>query len=126
MERSYSSKYIAGSSDYDLYKNRNTEWVSGPGTMICYISMILILWAFLHFSNAFTGEECWTVVSVFHTVGSFIFLHWIKGNPDESSQGDYNGYTVYEQIQAGVPYTSTKKMLMLVPALLCWVSCLSC
>ncbi len=123
MERSYSSKYMAGSSDYDLYQNKNTEWLSGPGTLICYVSMVLVLWAFFHFSGLFPAAEEWTVVSVFHAVGTFIFLHWIKGNPDESSQGDYNAFTVYEQIQAGVPYTSTKKMLMLIPALLCWVSC---
>jgi len=125
MERTYSDKYVAGISEYDLYKNKNTEWVSGPGTMICYISMVLTLWGFLHFSRLFSTADCWTVVSVFHTVGTFIFLHWIKGNPDAASQGDYASLTVYEQMEAGVPYTFTKKVLMLVPALLCWISCYS-
>ena len=123
MERTYSDKYIAGSSDYDLYQNKNTGWVSGPGTMICYVSMVSILWGFLHFSRLFSTADCWTVTSVLHTVGTFIFLHWIKGNPDAGTQGDYNSLTVYEQMEAGVPYTATKKMLMIVPTMLCWISC---
>ena len=50
-------------------------------------------------------------------------FHWIKGCPDDSTQGEYNALTLYEQIDAGVPWTSTKKTLMLVPALICLVAC---
>jgi hypothetical protein len=50
-------------------------------------------------------------------------LHWVKGCPDESTQGEYNGLTLYEQIDAGVPWTATKKFLILVPSLLCLVAC---
>jgi len=54
---------------------------------------------------------------------TFIMLHWIKGCPDDSTQGEYNGLTLYEQIDAGVPWTSSKKFLILVPTLLCLVAC---
>jgi hypothetical protein len=50
-------------------------------------------------------------------------LHWIKGCPDDSTQGEYNGLTLYEQIDAGTPWTATKKFLILVPTLLCLVAC---
>jgi len=50
-------------------------------------------------------------------------FHWIKGCPDDSTQGEYNAFTLYEQIDAGVPWTSTKKFLMLVPTLVTWVAC---
>lgn len=30
---------------------------------------------------------------------------------------------MYEQIDAGVPWTTTKKFLMLVPAVLTWIAC---
>ena len=50
-------------------------------------------------------------------------FHWIKGCPDGSTQGDYNGFTLYEQIDAGVAWTNTKKFLMLMPTLLCWIAC---
>jgi hypothetical protein len=126
IERTYSDKYMEGQSDYDLYKNMNAEWISGPSTIATYLSMIAVLWSFLHFSGFFDPAECWTVVNATHTVGTFIFFHWIKGNPDASAQGDYGGMTVYEQMQAGVPYTSMKKFLMVIPALLCWVACKTC
>jgi hypothetical protein len=126
VERTYSDQYAQGQSDYDLYKNMNSEWISGPGTITTYVSMIIVLFTFLHFSGFFDPSECWTVVNAFHTVGTFIFLHWVKGNPDDSSQGDYNGFTVYEQMQAGIPYTKMKKFLMIVPALLCWIACYTC
>lgn len=47
----------------------------------------------------------------------------MKGCPDDSTQGEYNALTLYEQIDAGVPWTSAKKFLMLVPTLLTWVAC---
>ena len=49
---------------------------------------------------------------------TFIYLHWIKGSPDELGQGEYNALTMYEQIDAGIPWTRTKKFLMLVPTVL--------
>ena len=54
---------------------------------------------------------------------TFIFFHWIKGCPDDSTQGEYNGLTLFEQIDAGTPWTATKKFLMLMPTLLTWMSC---
>jgi ORMDL family len=50
---------------------------------------------------------------------TFCFFHWIKGSPDEFTQGEWNGLTWWEQLDAGLPWTPTKKFLMLVPALLC-------
>ncbi len=52
-----------------------------------------------------------------------MIFHWIKGSPDDSTQGEYNGDTLYEQIDAGVAWTSTKKLLMLAPTLLTWIAC---
>lgn len=50
-------------------------------------------------------------------------FHWIKGCPDDSTQGEYNGYTLYEQMDAGVPWTASKKFLMLIPTLITWMAC---
>jgi hypothetical protein len=63
----------------------------------------------------FTPGDCWTATNVAHGLVTFIIFHWIKGSPDESTQGEYNGLTLYEQIDAGVPWTTSKKFLMLVP-----------
>ena len=123
IERTYSDKYVAGTSEYDLFQNKNVDWMSGTGTKACYLLFLSLTWAFFHLSRWFPPEDCWTVTNVIHTVASFTFLHWIKGSPEGNTQGDYNAFTVYEQMDAGVPYTNTKKFLMLIPALLCWISC---
>ena len=39
------------------------------------------------------------------------------------TQGEYNAFTLYEQIDAGVPWTTTKKFLMLIPTFLTWMAC---
>ncbi|RYH31739.1 hypothetical protein EON65_02000 [archaeon] len=54
---------------------------------------------------------------------TFVVFHWIKGCPDDSTQGEYNAFTFYEQLDAGVPWTSQKKFLMLVPTVITWIAC---
>mmetsp|Transcript_13861 Transcript_13861/g.23091 ORF Transcript_13861/g.23091 Transcript_13861/m.23091 type:complete len:195 (+) Transcript_13861:74-658(+) len=123
IPRSYSDKFVSGSSEYDLFKNKNIDWIGGPFTHLCYVIVVLALWGLIHISTLFPAEDCWTVTNVIHGVVTFIMLHWIKGCPDDSTQGEYNGLTLYEQIDAGVPWTSSKKFLILVPTLLCLVAC---
>ena len=120
--RTYSDQYVSGMSEVDYMQNKNANWIDGTGTKLCYALFVFLLWSFLHMSHWFTPEDCWTVTNVVHTVSTFIFFHWIKGSP-EDAQGDYSALTLYEQIDAGVPYTTTKKFLMTIPAILCWMSC---
>lgn len=54
---------------------------------------------------------------------TFIIFHWIKGSPDDNNQGEFNALTLYEQIDAGVPWTLTKKFMMLVPTIVTWIAC---
>jgi len=113
-------------NNYDLYKNKNVEWMSGTGTKACYLLFLFLVFGFFHVIMAETQKnkgDVWLVTNVIHGVSTFTFFHWIKGCPDDSTQGEYNALTLYEQIDAGVPWTNTKKFLMLVPALLCWVGC---
>mmetsp|Transcript_7458 Transcript_7458/g.7681 ORF Transcript_7458/g.7681 Transcript_7458/m.7681 type:complete len:185 (-) Transcript_7458:360-914(-) len=103
--------------------NRNVEWMDSPYTKTAYVVSILACWFFLHVSQFFTAAECWTATNVCHGVITFILLHWIKGCPDDSTQGVYNGDTLFEQMDDGTPWTANKKILMLMPALLTWISC---
>jgi hypothetical protein len=49
----------------------------------------------------------------------FLYVfHWLKGSPDEFSQGEYNGLTLWEQIDGGIPWTQAKKVFFLVPTIL--------
>lgn len=123
MERSYSDKFVPGMSDYDLFKNKNVDWISGPFTKVAYVIFVFVTWFVIHISEFFQPEDCWTVTNIFHGVLTFVLFHWIKGCPDDSTQGEYNGFTLYEQIDAGTPWTSSKKFLMLIPTLITWMAC---
>ena len=116
--------------------NRNTEWVEKyPGVLWCYVLMVFMAKWFLGFW--FSPDVAWTVLNCVHGVVSrlqgdrsacshsaacvqttFVLLHWIKGSPDENTQGEFNSLTFWEQLDAGVPWTYNKKALALIPTLL--------
>jgi hypothetical protein len=69
LSRAYSDKFVAGSSDYDLFANKNVDWMSdGPFTKIFYVIAVLAMWGLVHVSRAFSPEDCWTVVNILHGV----------------------------------------------------------
>jgi hypothetical protein len=73
VSRSYSDKFVPGSSDYDLYKNKNVDFMSnGPIPKIFYALIVLVFWFSLHISRAFSPEDCWTVVNITHGVVSWL------------------------------------------------------
>jgi hypothetical protein len=53
---------------------------------------------------------------------SFVGLHWNRGSPFWEDQGEHIEETVWEQIEGGVPWTSTRKFLLLTPVVLFLVS----
>lgn len=76
LSRSYSDKFLSGSSDYDLFKNKNVDWMSGPFVKICYIAVILFVWGVIHISTFFSAEDCWTVTNMAHgVVRTFLSLN---------------------------------------------------
>ena len=52
----------------------------------------------------------------------FYLFHWIKGSPDNFSQGEFNGLTLWEQIDDGIAWTKTKKLFFLVHTALVFVA----
>ena len=55
---------------------------------------------------------------------TFIIMHWIKGSPDDMSQGDYNGLTWWEQLGSEA-WSANKKFYALVPTVLCLIASVS-
>lgn len=49
---------------------------------------------------------------------TFIAFHWNRGSPMWEDQGEFIDKTLWEQIDNGVPWTDTRKFLMVVPILL--------
>jgi ORMDL family len=79
VSRPYSDKFVAGSSDYDLFANKNVDWMSeGPFTRVFYVLAVLVLWSMVHISRAFSPQDCWTVVNIVHGVVSFLLTNYQK------------------------------------------------
>ena len=68
LARSYSDKYLRGSGDYDLYENKNVEWMSGRFTKVTYLLFIFVTWFVIHISRIFPSTQAWTVTNIFHGV----------------------------------------------------------
>lgn len=50
---------------------------------------------------------------------TFIGLHWNRGTPIWTDQGEHVEKTVWEQIDNGVPWTAARKFLLIVPVAMC-------
>lgn len=70
LSRTYSDSFVTGMGDYDLFKNKNIDWMSGKFTKICYILFVAAVWFLLHISSFFTFEDSWTLTNVVHLVVS--------------------------------------------------------
>mmetsp|Transcript_33464 Transcript_33464/g.24557 ORF Transcript_33464/g.24557 Transcript_33464/m.24557 type:complete len:183 (+) Transcript_33464:61-609(+) len=123
VPRTYSDKYIAGQGEYDVFKNMNAEWVSSPFLKVFYIFLVAAFASILYMSQLFSFEDMWTVTNIVHGVVTFVIFHWIKGCPDDSTQGEYNAFTLYEQVDGGTPWTQTKKFLMIMPTVITYIAC---
>jgi len=49
---------------------------------------------------------------------TFFAFHWTRGSPFWGDQGEHIEHTLWEQIDNGVPWTDTRKFLMVVPIVL--------
>ncbi|CAN0536038.1 unnamed protein product [Ectocarpus sp. 12 AP-2014] len=83
-----------------------------------YVLFIATIWGVVHMTQIFSLAKSTTMVNVVHGLITFYFFHWTKGSPDEFTQGEWNGLTFWEQLDAGVPWTKTKKFMMIVPTVL--------
>ncbi|CAM9406940.1 unnamed protein product [Pylaiella littoralis] len=101
--------------------NKNTEWMQNSYTSVMYILFIVSIWGVVHMTQLLTVAKSTTLVNVLHGLTTFYFFHWTKGSPDEFTQGEWNGLTFWEQLDAGVPWTKTKKFMMIVPTVLCLI-----
>ena len=70
LPRSYSDKYVPGQGEYDLFKNLNAEWITGPFIKVFYIALVAVFAAVLYVSQMFSFEDMWTVTNIAHGVVS--------------------------------------------------------
>lgn len=68
IARSYSEKYLPGAGDVDLMNNQNQNWSNTVSFKLSYLFGVLMVWFFLHVTQVFTPEDCWTTTNMIHFV----------------------------------------------------------
>ena len=68
LSRSYSDKFLEGSSDSDLLLNKNQNWTSSRSFIFAYLFGVLVVWFVCHTSQIMSDGDCWTATNVFHFV----------------------------------------------------------
>ncbi len=73
--RSYSDRFQEGSSDVDLFQNKNVNWIEGRATKIFYLLSVFIIWGILHVSQLLTPRDCILTTNIIHgIVNIYLFI----------------------------------------------------
>lgn len=103
--------------------NKNVNWMD-PSFWGFFVALIVLFRGTLWVLPLFPQSLAWSTVHVLITLTQFYFFHWVKGTPfwgDDS--GEYDTLTFWEQIDAGVQYTSNRKVLTLIPVAVFFLAC---
>ncbi|EGF77625.1 hypothetical protein BATDEDRAFT_27467 [Batrachochytrium dendrobatidis JAM81] len=98
--------------------NPNSTWVNSRGSWIATIVVIFFMRVGLAVVPGITTEASWTLTNVGYNTITFFMFHWISGVPYSINQNEYDGLTLWEQIDGGAQFTPTKKYLTAVPIVL--------
>ncbi|KAI3387032.1 hypothetical protein SNEBB_006528, partial [Seison nebaliae] len=103
----------------NFVSNANAEWLNSRGIWLTYILIVYLLHFVLLSLPFLSTPVVWTLTLILHNAISYIIFHVIKGTPwGDSSQGLTRALTLWEQIDNGVQYTSTRKFMMVIPVAL--------
>ncbi|MES1920697.1 hypothetical protein MHBO_002340 [Bonamia ostreae] len=97
--------------------NKNVEFI-GTKSFFCFYILLIAITRILLWYMPSSEKYGWTLVGVLHSIITFFMLHWSKGTPSLEDQGKFEDLTFWEQIDYGVQYTKTRKLLTLVPILI--------
>jgi hypothetical protein len=122
MPSTYEQSFV-GQDDIPNSGNKNVEWMKSGTTLALYITLIAFSSVLLYVLGVHDLSVNMSVVNTLHAFLSFYFLHWVKGTPDNLSQGEWNGLTTWEQIDGGVSWTLIRKCLITIPTLLLLITC---
>ncbi|KAL6073001.1 sphingolipid homeostasis protein orm1 [Balamuthia mandrillaris] len=100
-------------------ENRNVTWLGRKGAWVVYILAVVSGRLLLSFFPWISSETAWTLTYQIHAVVTYYAFHWDKGVPFTfSDQGKYDALTVWEQLDQGVQFTPTRKVLTVIPIIL--------
>lgn len=94
--------------------NQNTAWLSSRGIYMSYLLFVGLTWLGM---TALLSDpsRAWLYVAAVHFGVTFYLFHWHKGSPIVQDHGDYDDLTFWEQMDAGVHHTATKKFFTTMP-----------
>ncbi|KAJ3304177.1 hypothetical protein HDV03_003027 [Kappamyces sp. JEL0829] len=106
-------------------ENPNTNWLHTRGSWIVVLFFIFIVRLAVSGIPGITVELSWTITNLLYNVTTFIWFHIIIGTPfsvfsgfSSFSSNEYEGLTMWEQIDNGQQFTPTKKFLTGLPIVL--------
>mmetsp|Transcript_14062 Transcript_14062/g.44361 ORF Transcript_14062/g.44361 Transcript_14062/m.44361 type:complete len:185 (-) Transcript_14062:39-593(-) len=118
MNRSYSEQFFSGTQQESEQRNVAVEWLRNRSTVLCGAYLLFLGLFYGAMTTLCSPTLASTLTNITHGLLTFLGLHWAKGSPDPVAQGEYDGLTVWEQIDGGVPWTTSKKIFMLVPTIM--------
>lgn len=113
--------------------NPNVSWVHQRGIFLFYLVAIFVFYgltclAFDGLGYTEMAYPAWTVTHITHSLVTSITWHFIQGtaNDETDRAGEFEGLTFWEQVEGGTPWTNTKKLLIVVPAVLLYLAITEC
>lgn len=79
--------------------------------------------------------DSWTITNAIHLLVTISYVHWAKGRNSFlfllggvslDEQGEMNAMTLWEQLEAVPESVGIRRILLVIPTLLTYISCLSC
>lgn len=105
--------------DASLEENRNVTWFDSKGAWVAYLSLVIGFRIFLTFVPGISPSTAWTITNLVHALGTWMAFHWSKGAPFTGSDQDkYAKLTMWEQLDQGIQFSPTRKLLTVVPIVL--------
>lgn len=135
LQRTYSGQYARGPEDYlpleCIQQSQAVEHLSFYTVCYLYASLILILniLSTLIIAGVKNGSDpyfhtaCWALTAGMHAIVHIAGVHWTKG-AFTTGQGEMNGWTVWEQLEATPESDAHLRLLLtIVPLLLALAAC---
>ncbi|KAI5168554.1 hypothetical protein PAEPH01_0227 [Pancytospora epiphaga] len=99
-------------TDKNVVISQNISWTIQRGSWA--IHFILTIAFLLTFSQIFGHSTAWQATVIAYNFVTFIFFHWIVGDPFDAS---YRDFTFWEQMAVQLGQSSTLKFMSLYPVL---------
>ncbi|KAI3661024.1 hypothetical protein MP638_004059 [Amoeboaphelidium occidentale] len=109
------SKTAKPLSPHPTQLNPNSNWVNFRGAWVTNMVLLVFLRMFFTIIPGISTEIAWTLTNVLFLFGHFIMFHWLTGTPFDADQGEFDGLTLWEQIDNGAQFTPAKKFLTALP-----------